>query len=83
MAREGIELGRAVTEEESEGDGWEGMIIGVVCRVSEHHCCENLLHVAIVFGSDWYGIKLWIPGGVGRTIVSVRVEAAPGTERGQ
>jgi len=40
MVGEGVELWRAVSEEEGERDGRKGMAIGVVCRVSENHFVE-------------------------------------------
>jgi len=40
MVGEGVELRRAVSEEEGERDGRKGMAIGVVCRVSENHFVE-------------------------------------------
>lgn len=40
MSGEGIELRRGVSEEEGEGDGWEGVGVGVVGRMGENHGCK-------------------------------------------
>jgi len=37
MTGEGVELRGAIAEEEREGYGWEGVAVGVVGRVGEHH----------------------------------------------
>lgn len=37
MAGEGIEVRRVVAKEESEGDGWKWVGVGVICGASKDH----------------------------------------------